>query len=711
MLKKWLLIITGVIIAVSLFGCGSPETAVAARTESKSGWTLFSSGSEINMLITKGDEVWAATAGGVEMWNRKTGACRLYTIVDGILDSYVYGITQDNSGVIWAVTNFNAYFFNGTGWTVSQAEADMISVLIYDHPGNDWVTSAAPLIRVYSRYPQLFSPAADTLPSDINLNSILEDKKGNLWANLSGHGLAYYNGQSWQTFTTADGLVSNRIETIFTDNQNNLWCAAAQGVSRYDGTHWQNFSSAETGFAGYGMTISQDSKGNLWFGLNDSTDHLFYRYNGNNWDKFSTDGLTNPQHISVDNDGILWCTKANGLSRYDGNAWRTFSAADGFTGFFTSTLTDQDGNLWFGTDSAIKHYDGTVWQTLLTPGGPNDNQIRDMFMDRDGNMWFGTNGGISYYNGKTWKTFTQPDGLSASCSPFFQDNRGNIWWATPTGINRFDGKSVRKFDAEDGIDMDYFFAVSAIVQDNQGNLWFGTLYSKPMSLLLPGENYDPDINKQPEGGIYRYDGKTWQKFTTKDGLAGTGVQSITKDNQGNLWFTTYQSVTMFNGTDWKTFTQTDGIAGASINSIFKDKADNIWVITDSGLNRYDGKSWQSFELPAMNNVGKLLSENGYGLLCFGGNLIYRFDGQTWRPIDFGIDQPKMSFYTVTVSQDDNLWLGTNQGLISYDGSKLRTFFIMDDLQFKTISTILIDRGGDIWCGTAYGLARYNPNHK
>jgi ligand-binding sensor domain-containing protein len=125
-----------------------------------------------------------------------------------------------------------------------------------------------------------------------------------------------------------------------------------------------------------------------------------------------------------------------------------------------------------------------------------------MFMDKDGNLWFGTNGGITYHQGDTWKTFTQPDGLNSINSPIFQDAQGNIWWATNTGISRFDGKTVRKFDASDGIDMDYFVSVSSIVQDNQGNIWFGTQYSKQIATFPHGTTPDPNINKQPEGGIY-----------------------------------------------------------------------------------------------------------------------------------------------------------------------------------------------------------------
>ena len=36
-----------------------------AMSPAQAGWTLFSSGNQINGLISKGNEIWAATTGGV----------------------------------------------------------------------------------------------------------------------------------------------------------------------------------------------------------------------------------------------------------------------------------------------------------------------------------------------------------------------------------------------------------------------------------------------------------------------------------------------------------------------------------------------------------------------------------------------------------------------------------------------------------------------
>ena len=53
--------------------------------------------------------------------------------------------------------------------------------------------------------------------------------------------------------------------------------------------------------------------------------------------------------------------------------------------------------------------------------------------------------------------------------------------------------------------------VFTFLEDKKGNLWFGG------------------------GGLSRYDGISFTRFTTKDGLINEDVWSILEDKTGNLW--------------------------------------------------------------------------------------------------------------------------------------------------------------------------------
>jgi len=194
-----------------------------------------------------------------------------------------------------------------------------------------------------------------------------------------GAGVSRYDGTSWQTFTTKDGLGANTVEAILQDEDGNLWFSTLAGLSRYDGTSWQTFATND-GLADNDVEcILQDRDGNLWFGT------------------------------------------SAGLSRYDGASWQTFTTNDCVSLFFNdslaayggfcSMLQDTDGSLWFGASCGASRYDGASWQTFTTKDGLADDEIMSILQDTDGNLWFATCGGVSRYDGTSWQTFTPKIGL------------------------------------------------------------------------------------------------------------------------------------------------------------------------------------------------------------------------------------------------------------------------------------------------------------
>ena len=73
-------------------------------------------------------------------------------------------------------------------------------------------------------------------------------------------------GETWTTFTTADGLVSERINVIWGDDAGILWVGTEDGASRYDGQTWTTYTAAG-GLPGDDVrAIAQDASGTLWLG-------------------------------------------------------------------------------------------------------------------------------------------------------------------------------------------------------------------------------------------------------------------------------------------------------------------------------------------------------------------------------------------------------------------------------------------------------------
>ncbi|MCI0750215.1 MAG: hypothetical protein L0Y35_00080, partial [Flammeovirgaceae bacterium] len=82
--------------------------------------------------------------------------------------------------------------------------------------------------------------AIDGLPQS-QVNIILEDKNGYLWIGTHGGGLARYDGREFKVYTTLDGLLSNIVNYLKLDSQENLWIVHPRGITKFDGVSFKKF--------------------------------------------------------------------------------------------------------------------------------------------------------------------------------------------------------------------------------------------------------------------------------------------------------------------------------------------------------------------------------------------------------------------------------------------------------------------------------------
>ncbi len=106
------------------------------------------------------------------------------------------------------------------------------------------------------------------------------------------------------------------------------------------------------------------------------------------------------------------------------------------------------------------------------------------------------------------------------------------------------------------------------LQDKAGNIWFST----------SGE------------GVYRYDGKSFTNFTTKDGLSDNDVCEIIEDKAGNILFGTKSGICKYDGKYFSNYSENVDASKKSISSLLEDSKGNLWFgVWGEGVYRYDGK--------------------------------------------------------------------------------------------------------------------------
>ncbi len=79
--------------------------------------------------------------------------------------------------------------------------------------------------------------------------------------------------------------------------------------------------------------------------------------------------------------------------------------------------------------------------------------------------------------------------------------------------------------------------------------------------------------------------------------------------------------------------------------------------------------------------------------------------QAWRT-DSGL--PQNTVHSILQTSDGYLWLGTDGGLVRFDGIEFVTFDAENTPQFKsdTVSDLLQDASGTLWISTGAGLLSY-----
>lgn len=93
------------------------------------------------------------------------------------------------------------------------------------------------------------------------------------------------------------------------------------------------------------------------------------------------------------------------------------------------------------------------------------------------------------------------------------------------------------------------------------------------------------------GGVFRYDGKSFQNFTTKDGLPHNGGRAIMEDKTGKLWIATGDGPCFYDGKTFTVLKNKDDKAFKNVWSIIEDKKGSIWFGDVDGLWRYDGRTF------------------------------------------------------------------------------------------------------------------------
>lgn len=224
-------------------------------------WTAYQSGQGLGDLwvydvaFDRKGRMWVATWKGVSLLEE--GSFKTYSVMDGLVDQWVYAIAVDHDNSLWLGTEGGVTHFDGRRWK-SYTHADGLGAEIQQ----------SVLDSQYTHMPPHHSGATKqaTMSNPNYVVAITIDSKGVKWFGTYGAGLSRFDGKSWRTYTTAEGLPGNFVFAVAADRKGHIWAGTNSGIGYFTGKKWNVYTRKDGLIDDFVYSILIDQDGSKWFG-------------------------------------------------------------------------------------------------------------------------------------------------------------------------------------------------------------------------------------------------------------------------------------------------------------------------------------------------------------------------------------------------------------------------------------------------------------
>jgi signal transduction histidine kinase/ligand-binding sensor domain-containing protein len=339
----------------------------------------------------------------------------------------------------------------------------------------------------------------------------------------------------FSSYTPKNGLVNNRVSTVFQDSRGRLYVGTYGGLSIYDGTHFINYT-AEDGLAmGLINDIVEMGDDSLWIIQNTNTlqclVHGMLR-NIPTADHFCP--IIN-QLIKC-SDGYYYAIADDGLFRLQNNRFVRIplkNARGMETGRYLAHATETHGRLFIVNDPNLENvipaasmivYDLRSKKCIVSDSGRSFFYValspaKDILVStRQGIFKLDT---ATLYKQRIHLLPAGPSYAAAGtgpCKSMYVNSAGNIWVSTDEGIVRIDKQGhVKQFTSWNGLQTN---GITCMLEDREKNMWFGSEQNGILKLVnqevqlyheyLPGF-VTTDIYASPgSDSVWLFDQPHWQ---------------------------------------------------------------------------------------------------------------------------------------------------------------------------------------------------------
>lgn len=517
--------------------------------------------------------VWAAHLAGLSEFDRSSGVYRNYPSPGGVIRD----VLQISESRFLLVLGYRLWLFDSTDGSYSR---DGISKPLSEFEANS-LYRAGDIIYVGGSDGRILQLSIKLgilreIPAsygNIQVNCMLLDSDGSLWAGGEGNGL-------WNI--PAGGgrhrhYHLDNVRTLCMDEDGGLWIGTKNGLNILrDGVleefHHDYYDSGSISHDSV-LQILRDKQGTMWLGTYyggacycTSRPSLFRGIVARPGGRFLNGQVISD--IVEDGDGSLWIgTNSGGLNHMlrsggfeqIGGLGEAYSDQPDIKAIFKSAYSGclyvgadkgpvsvlrpgsrrlrvlnsavqngsyaiegtSDGILYIGTQEGLFRYDERSGKSTEMLALGVRNYVTALRLLRDGRLLIGHKFGVAAVDVATGEELQLPEGFSSLryVEDFLEDSAGRVWISTGAGLFRYDADALTSFTVADGLPDN---VVHGVEEDGSGRLWISTnrglcrmdpsngeKWIFTVADGLPGDRFTSYAHCRTRGGEMYFGGLSW----------------------------------------------------------------------------------------------------------------------------------------------------------------------------------------------------------